>query len=187
MNIDWNHELIEQLDWWWNNHLRARLDGLTDEEYFWEPSPGCWSVRRREESTAPRAVGSGDFVFEYAYSEPDPAPVTTIAWLLGHLSASVFGERNAWHFNGPQVDFATFHYAGTAKEARDQLDTAYACWITGMRSLGDEGLSRPCGPAEGPYSEYPLAALVLHTNREFLHHTAEITRMRDLYLWRNTA
>lgn len=25
--------------------LRDRLDGLTDQEYFWEPADGCWSVR----------------------------------------------------------------------------------------------------------------------------------------------
>ena len=45
MDIDWNNELAEQLDWQWQNHLRPRLDGLTDDEYFWEPVPGCWTLR----------------------------------------------------------------------------------------------------------------------------------------------
>jgi hypothetical protein len=26
--------------------LRGRLEGLSDEEYLWEPVPGCWTVRR---------------------------------------------------------------------------------------------------------------------------------------------
>jgi hypothetical protein len=26
--------------------LRRRLEGLGDDEYFWEPVPGCWSVHR---------------------------------------------------------------------------------------------------------------------------------------------
>jgi hypothetical protein len=26
--------------------LRQRLEGLSDDEYFWEPAPGCWTVRR---------------------------------------------------------------------------------------------------------------------------------------------
>ena len=30
---------------------RARVEGLTDEEYFWEPAPGCWSIRRRRDGT----------------------------------------------------------------------------------------------------------------------------------------
>jgi hypothetical protein len=62
-----------------------------------------------------------------------------------------------------------------------QLDEAYAGWITGVRGLGEEGLARPCGPAEGPFAEYPLAALVLHINREAIHHGAEICLLRDLY------
>ncbi len=50
-----------------------------------------------------------------------------------------------------------------------------------MRSLGDEGLRRPCGPAEGPFAEYPMAALVLHISREVIHHGSELCLMRDLY------
>ncbi len=46
---------------------------------------------------------------------------------------------------------------------------------------GDEGIARPCGPAEGPFAEYPMAILVLHINRETLHHGAEIALLRDLY------
>ena len=47
--------------------------------------------------------------------------------------------------------------------------------------LDAAGLARPCGPAEGPYAEFPLAALVLHINRETIHHGAEISLLRDLY------
>ncbi len=53
-----------------------------------------------------------------------------------------------------------------------------------MRGLGADGLARPCGPAEGRWSESPIAELVLHINREMLHHGAEIALLRDLYLWR---
>ena len=27
--------------------IRPKLDGLTDEEFFWEPVQGCWTVHRR--------------------------------------------------------------------------------------------------------------------------------------------
>jgi hypothetical protein len=31
------------------------------------------------------------------------------------------------------------------------------------------------------FAEYPMAGLVLHINREALHHGAEIALLRDLY------
>ena len=47
--------------------------------------------------------------------------------------------------------------------------------------LDEVRLASPVGPAEGPYAEYPFAALVLHINREVIHHGAEIACIRDLY------
>jgi hypothetical protein len=67
VDIDWNAELTDQLGWYWDNQFRPRLDGLTDDEYFWEPAAGCWSVRPRSRSTAAKLAGSGDFGLEYAY------------------------------------------------------------------------------------------------------------------------
>jgi hypothetical protein len=93
----------------------------------------------------------------------------------------VFGSRVADHFGGPPVDYQRFHYAGTAAQALGQLDRVYAAWLAGVTSLDDAGLARPCGPAEGPLADYPMATLVLHINREALHHGAEIALLRDLY------
>jgi hypothetical protein len=179
MELDWNHLLLDQLTWHWDSFVRPRIDTLTDDEYFWEPAAGCWSVRPRGTSAA--AVGSGEFTIDYASPEPDPPPVTTIAWRLGHLIVGVFGGRNASHFGGPPIGYDDFAYAGSAREALRQLDEVYATWVDGVRGLGADGLARPCGPAEGPYAEHPLAALVLHINREALHHGAEVLLLRDLY------
>jgi DinB superfamily len=186
MSIDWNKALAEQLDWQWRSHLRPRLDGLTDEEYFWEPVPGMWSVRPRGTSTAPRAIGTGAYVYEFAWPEPDPVPVTTIAWRLSHIIVGVFGERVGSHFGGPPVSWASYDYPGDAATALARLDEGYAAWLAGVNGLGADGLARPCGPAEGPYADAPLAELVLHINREALHHGAEIALLRDLYRWRST-
>ena len=182
VDLDWNSELVEQLDWHWEHQLRPRLDGLTDAEYFWEPVPGCWSIRRRAEATTPLAMGPGDLVMDYAMPAPQPEPVTTIAWRLAHITVGCFGARIAWHFGGPAVDWATWEYAGTAADALRQLDEQHAAWIKGVRSLGAAGLAHPVGPAEGPFAESSMAALVLHINREILHHGAEISLLRDLYL-----
>ncbi len=49
--------------------LRERLDGLTDEEFGWEPAPGAWTVHPDER---------GMWVADYAEPDPVPAPITTI-------------------------------------------------------------------------------------------------------------
>lgn len=181
IDIDWNAALLDQLEWHWQRQLRPRLEGLRDEEYFWEPAEGSWNVRPRGESTAPMAAGSGDFTIDFAIPEPEPPPVTTIAWRLGHVVVGVLGMRNASHFGGPPMDYQSFGYAGTAAEALEQLDDVYAAWTDSVRGLGQLGLVAPCGVAEGPFAEYPMAALVLHIHREVIHHGAEIALLRDLY------
>jgi hypothetical protein len=185
LTVDWSHELLDQLAWHWDNQLRPRLEGLTDAEYFWEPVPGAWNVRPRGQGRAPIAAGSGEMVIEFAIPEPEPAPLTTIAWRLGHVIVGVLGERNASHFGGPPVSYREHAYAATAAGALAQLDEQYATWTAGVAALGAEGLARPCGPAEGPFAEHPMAALVLHIHREVIHHGAEIALLRDLYLHRS--
>ena len=181
MGIDWTKQLTEQVDWHWRQQLRPRYEGLVDAEYFWEPVPNSWNIHPRGQGRAAIAAGSGGFVIDFAYPEPTPAPVTTIAWRLAHLIVGVFGTRVASHFGGPPVDYQTFEYAGTAKTALQQLDAAYDAWLNGAKGLDNAGLAEPCGPAEGPFAEQPMAALVLHINREALHHGAEIALLRDLY------
>ncbi|GAA1708310.1 DinB family protein [Fodinicola feengrottensis] len=175
MDIDWTTQLADQLDWHWTNQARPRLDGLTDDEYFWEPVPDCWSVRVKSDSKT---------TIDFAYPPPNPAPVTTIAWRLAHVIIGVFTMRNASHFGGPPADYDTYDYASTADQALKQLDGAYERWIAGVRSLDAAALALPCGPAEGPYADLPMGALVLHINREAIHHFAEIALLRDLYLRR---
>jgi hypothetical protein len=55
-----------------------------------------------------------------------------------------------------------------------------------VRSISATDLTGPCGPAEGPYADHPLSELVLHINREAIHHGAEIACLRDLYLHHRT-
>jgi hypothetical protein len=177
----WTARLLDQLTVHWDHQLRPGLDGLSDAEYLWEPVPGCWSIRPRDQATTPMAAGGGDLVADFAYPEPDPAPVTTIAWRLGHVLVGVLGARNAAHFDGPPMDYATHHWSPTAALALDQLDDAYRRWVTGVAGLGADDLERPIGEAEGPWAHHTYAELVLHIHREVLHHGAEILLLRDLY------
>jgi hypothetical protein len=161
--------LVDQLQFHWTNQLRPRLGGLTDDEYFWAPVPNCWTVHP-------------DGAIDFAYPAPEPAPFTTIAWRLAHVIVGVLAMRNHSHFGGPPADYQSWSYATDAATALSQLDDAYEKWIAGVRGLTDDGLRRPCGPAEGAYADYPLITLVLHINREMIHHGAEIACIRDLYV-----
>ncbi|GGP17291.1 DinB family protein [Nonomuraea glycinis] len=184
--LDWNQTLREQLEFHWNHHLRVRLDGLTDDEYFWSPVPDAWSVRPRGTSTAPMQGGAGDFTVDYAFPEPVPSPFTTIAWRLGHVIVGVLAARNAAHFGAPAASYETWEYAGTAATALDQLETQLDRWLAGVRGLGEAGLRARVGPKE-PYPEASVADLVLHIHRELIHHLSEVCLLRDLYLHTNGA
>ncbi|MEO7233905.1 MAG: DinB family protein [Lapillicoccus sp.] len=183
--VDWPAQAVDQLDWHWRTQLRPRLDGLTDAEYLWEPTPGAWNVRPRGTGTAPVQAGSGAMTVDFALPPPEPAPMTTIAWRVAHLVVGVFGARVASHFGGPACDYATFAYPATATEALRLLDEGYAAWRAGVRGWQEDGsLGLPCGPAERPWGGQPRGALVLHINREVIHHGAEISLLRDLYVHR---
>ncbi len=165
---DFVNQLADQLDFHWTHQLRPRLTGLTDDEYFWCPVPNCWTVHP-------------DGAVDFEYPAPEPAPFTTIAWRLAHVIVGVLAMRNHSHFGGPPADYQSWQYATVAESALHQLDEAYEKWIAGVRGLTDDELRRPCGPAEGPYAEFPFMTLVLHINREVIHHGAEIACIRDLY------
>lgn len=172
MPIDWRAELVAQLDFYWQQQFRPRLVGLTDAEYFWEPVAGCWSIR---------PTAAGRFTVDWAWPAPDPPPVTTIAWRLGHIGSAVLALRTNHHFGDGALTIDDIVWPGTAADAIAWLDREYAAWLAGLATLDAAGLARKVGPAEGPYSEYPMATLILHINREVIHHGAEIALLRDLY------
>jgi hypothetical protein len=80
MTVDWIHELTEQFDLQWNLAHGPSLETLTDEEYLWEPVPGCWSIR----PTGPGDRGE----FEQAWPDPVcPRPFARRAAAVSGLPA----------------------------------------------------------------------------------------------------
>lgn len=166
---DLTAHLADQLDWHWRHQLRPRLDGLTDDEYYWQPVPDCWTIHP-------------DGGIDFAYPPPEPQPVTTIAWRLAHVIVGVLAMRTHSHFDGPPAAYETWSYATDAATALRQLDEAYDDWTSGVRKLTPAQLDQPIGPAEGPWADKPMFDLILHINREVIHHGAEIALLRDLYV-----
>jgi len=69
----------------------------------------------------------------------------------------------------------------TAADAIAMLESSYAHWCDGVRALDAAAVERPLGPKGAWFADDPMAALVLHLNREVMAHGAEICLLRDLY------
>ncbi|MCP2339102.1 DinB family protein [Actinomadura rupiterrae] len=154
---------------------RDRLSGLTDDEYLWEPVPDGWTLR-------PDASGRWLIDGEGGGGPaPDPVPVPTIAWRMGHIGLTFvdFGERL---FNGRNITLDDVEFHGTADGGVAFLEDAYhRFWRQPLDGLGADDWWRPAGPAFFAYAESPAINVVLHVLDEFIHHTAEVGVLRDLW------
>lgn len=171
----WTEHLIEQFDFIWRTQHLPRLERLTDDAYFWQPAPDCWTVHP--------IPGQGlDARLDFTMPPPDPAPVTTVAWRLTHVAAGCFGTRASQHFGDRSLTYDRLvHPVANAAAGVAYLREQYGRWREGVAALDDAGLATPVGPAEGPFAEHPMATLVLHINREAIHHLAEVSLLLDLY------
>jgi hypothetical protein len=163
---------------------RSSDGALTDDEYLWEPVPGAWSIRRRGEAASPAPFGLGDWLIDSATGgDPDPTPVTTIAWRIGHLLWAFSGEIE-WTFGErrrPTKELVDF--SPSAAAALDQLWAVLDRWRGSVAGLTDEQLDM-VGFGRNPNSsapEEPFITVVANSNMELIHHMAEIALLRDLY------
>ncbi|MFE0551352.1 DinB family protein [Streptomyces pilosus] len=99
--------LLEQFDQA-REMARVRLAGLGDEEYLWEPVPGCWSVRRRDEATTPRAFGPGEWVLDLG--APD-IPASEYAEVARQAAGGMSVDRIAadWSVSVARVEEVLAH------------------------------------------------------------------------------
>jgi DinB superfamily len=174
--------LLDQLDSS-REFSQARLEGLSDEEYLWEPVPGSWSIRRRDQALTARAFGRGEWLLDRDSPEPDPAPVTTIAWRLGHLHSG-FAGRWEWTFGQRQEPVETLvDFTPSASSALERFWALMDRWCDNLAAMTSEQLDTP-GFGQYPYGldpQLPFIAIIWWTNREFIHHMAEIALLRDLW------
>jgi hypothetical protein len=166
--------------------LLDRLSGLTDEEYLWDPVPGSWSLRPREQVKTAKASGRGSFVAEYEEETPDPAPMRTIAWLIWHLSAGCI-MRADYTIGGRSLEYDDIERPATADAGLAQLRHGLARWRAVFDEVAPDEYAQ-VGRSTFPYGldpQLPLADILWWQNREVIHHGAEMAMLRDLYAWRD--
>jgi hypothetical protein len=163
--------LLDLSDFAWQR-LRGRVTGLTDEEYFWEPFDGCWTVRKTD----------AGLVADWAWIPPEPPPFTTVAWRLTHLVDILQEDRTAtWFGHEPAADDGQPPVPASAEEALSALDHAYDVWRRRLAALSQEDLDRPMGEIAGPWAAHDGASFALHILDELIHHGAEVGTVRDFY------
>lgn len=160
--------------------LSGRLGTLTQEDYAWEPGPDALRVVRREDARSPRVVGAGEWVAEWP-AGPDSAQPRTVAWLVAHLTET-FAERWDWTFGEHRFRPEALERSGDVTEGVALLRRWVDAWRRDVDALDDDafftvGLST----ATDIDAAAPFGHLVLHLNRELVHHGAEICVLQDLH------
>jgi hypothetical protein len=182
MMADMKRELVDLSDHVWQR-LRTRLEGLSDEEYLWEPAPGCWSIGPRPDGT---------WRADWPLPRPELEPFTTIAWRVWHV-IDMYGEDRAPKWLDVPAQGQPIGLEGpdgpppSAADAIALLERAHDRWDAHLGIVTEAGLAELIGPVAGPeYAERTRAAYVLHMLDEFIHHGAEIAVLRDLWRWQRT-
>lgn len=175
------NSLASAFDQVWDRFL-GRLDGLGDDEYFWEPVPNCWSVRQGGDG---RWRIDGDGGDGGPAGAPDPPPITTIAWRIGHIGLTFIGYGDRLFADG-NLTLEDVEFAPSATEAVPFLSSTYQdYWREGIGTLSHERWWRSIGPAFGSYARLSTTDLALHVLDELTHHAAEVGLLRDLYRQRH--
>ncbi len=156
--------------------MGPNLADLTDQEYFWEPVPGCWGVRRREDVRSPDCWGCGEWAVETSVDGTTAPTMTTIGWRLMHAydCTNDFTSRAFGH--GP-LDWNAIEVPGTAAEAVALMSGAVSRLETHLSSATDDVLLGPHDPVRRTSRWVLLDKAFV----EAIHHCAEIGVLRDLF------
>jgi hypothetical protein len=192
--------LLEQFDWACmrlvNRMLGPEVDSgngtpiaveqMFNDEYLWEPVPGCWSVRPRKDGPGPGATllrGAGEWGRDSAEpSHPYPPPFTTIAWRLSHISEMLM-LRSDYTTGSHVLTSDLYATSGEAMSAIAAFVAASDAWRGTLLSCDDTALDT-VGLSNYPYgsdAEEIFIDIVWWVNQEILHHGAEIALLRDLF------
>jgi hypothetical protein len=120
--------------------------------------PGCWSIR----PTGPGGRGE----IEQAWPDPEPAPVTTIAWRLSHLAVGVFGLRASHHFGDGSLTHDNAERPLTAKDGVAYFTEQVLRWRSHIGRLDEEELAHRSCPATARLVPLAIGAAARGPERE---------------------
>jgi len=171
--------------------LNRAWSDLSEDEFLWEPVPGSWGVRRRDECRTPNPFGKGEWVVDFDVDVVEGKvvePLTTIAWLFWHVGSMAGRAADLDFLGGPRsaesgwpspyiVEHPVFI---ASNEAVEVMRTGWRALDQALRASSDESLEQATrfwggGP---PAPGYQIIACLLN---EISHHCTQVCTLRDLY------
>ena len=171
--------------------LNRALNGLTQEEFDWEPHPGAWGIRRRETCTTPDATGTegsewvSDNDWAIAAADRDVIqPMTTIGWLLNHFGAAPGAVAELEIVGGSTVPTPEVYEGMWGRTIMPKADDAVIRFRSGwsaldraLRASTDETLERNYDGHPWKRGDLAVTAML----NEVSHHGTQICMLRDLF------
>jgi hypothetical protein len=151
--------------------LRTRLAGLTDDEFFWEPIPGCWTIYEDK---------PGHWTYHYEIPDPDPAPITSIGWQIVHLATCkvIYWE---WAYGPGRLTFPDLVTPHSAAGAIDELEKGQRMLRDQLAKLSDSLMDEP---RKTNWGELWPAWRVFWTMADHdAFHGGVLGYLRDMYHW----
>jgi hypothetical protein len=175
--------------------LNRALNELSQAEFDWEPHPGAWGIRRRDQATTADPLGSegSEFVADYdlkideASMHGELPPMSTIGWLLNHFGAAPRAFAELTIVGGqvtptPEVYQRMWNHTivATADDAVARVRDGWKALDAALRGTTDEML-------EANYDGHPwirgdLACTAMLN--EVSHHATQVCTLRDMYAYR---
>jgi DinB family protein len=155
--------------------VRARVDGLSDDEFWWEPVADAWTIR---------PTRHGTWTADYEEPDPDPAPFTTIGWRLVHV-AECKRMYHEYAFGDARLTWPELDSPHTAADAVAALDDGHLLLVEAVGSLDDDALDRRVLTNWG--ERWPAWRIFWTMIHHDLWHGGEIGALRDLYRWADAA
>lgn len=148
-----------------------RLQGMTDEEYFWEPVPNCWTVYRQPD---------GRWTYHYDFAPPQPHPFTTIAWRVTHVALCKI-MYHEYAFGPAELTWLTVETPSSAADALAVLERSQRLLVEDLAGLAaDEELDAPRRTNWGEmWPTWRIFWMMIHHDYQ---HGGEIGCLRDLYI-----
>jgi len=176
--------------------LGRALTDLTQDEMDWEPHPGAFGVRRRDECTTPDPTGAdgSEWVCDEDWALVEAAdrgeatsPMTTIGWLLNHVGAAPGSVAELTIVGGgvePTLDGYQRMWGQdvipTAAEATARLRDGWTALDRALRASSEETLERTYPGHPWGRGDLAITAML----NEVSHHCTQICMLRDLYAHR---
>ena len=171
--------------------VRERIEGISDDEFFWEPVADCWSVRpvgdatsaQTAEAKASRCGWFAEHGFDGAtFNVPEPPPFTTIAWKLQHMaSCNVMYHEHAF---GDRRDLWGDLVPHTARGAIELWQEGHQLLVDELDRMTEDTLDSTVLTEWG--AEWPAWRIFWVNTHHDLQHGSEIACIRDLYAHRHT-